>query len=183
MTCVDIDATNRALRSTKEKEGGILLPISRGFFTLIDSTSMDVVSAYTWFADVRNRNVYARRNAIINGKASSQRMHRLILHPLQGFEVDHINGNGLDNRVANLRFVTRRENNHNFRPERDRKTSRYKGVCWDNACQKWYATIRLPERCLSIGHYTSEEEAALAYNSAAIRHFGEHARINANITA
>jgi hypothetical protein len=88
--------------------------------------------------------------------------------------VDHVNGNGLDNRRANIRPATRSQNGANRR-----KTigeSKFKGVC--RHCGGWRATIGLNNRKLSLGTFRTEEEAARAYDAAAKEHFGEYARLN-----
>lgn len=105
-------------------------------------------------------------------------LHRLVIEAKKWQIVDHINGDRLDNRRENLRIVDRQENARNRRPAPG-KTSEYKGVDWFKG--RWRASIRLPEYRGSrqIGLYDSEQEAAAAYNREALKHFGEHAHLNA----
>lgn len=101
-------------------------------------------------------------------------MHRLVL---SGPVVDHVNRSGLDNRRANLRAASRSQNAMN-QASRANTSSRYKGVSWDKYARKWDVRIRAKGRQLRLGRFTSELEAARAYDRAAIEHFGEFACIN-----
>jgi hypothetical protein len=94
--------------------------------------------------------------AVSNDKPRT-RMHRLIVSAPPGVEVDHINGNKLDNRRANLRLATRRENGQNLRSRGG--TSRYRGVSWHKASGKWRAGTRLAGKAYHLGCFTSEDEA------------------------
>lgn len=103
------------------------------------------------------------------------RVHRLIMDAQPGQEVDHINGNKLDNRRSNLRFVTRSENNRNVATRRN-KASRYKGVQREDS--RWRAMIQVNKKPIYLGCFNTEEEAALAYNRAALQYHGEYAWMN-----
>jgi hypothetical protein len=105
-------------------------------------------------------------------------MHRLILgltsdDPL---EVDHINGDRLDNRRSNLRVANQSQNLANQR--KTRGASRYKGVDWHERHQLWRARIQKDGKRRLLGWFASEDEAGVAYNEAAVRLFGEYARLN-----
>jgi hypothetical protein len=91
--------------------------------------------------------------------------------------VDHINGDGLDNRRANLRIVTAQQNNWNRRFRRTGR-SKYTGVTWDGRRDKWRADIYENRRKIFLGHFAEEEEAARAYDSAAKENRGEYAVLN-----
>ena len=91
-------------------------------------------------------------------------------------EIDHINGNFTDNRIANLRLATRAENARN-RGSIPGSASRFKGV-YRTTNGKWFAQINLSGRSTHIGTFASEDEAALAYNAAAVKHHGPFARLN-----
>jgi hypothetical protein len=94
-------------------------------------------------------------------------------------EVDHINHNPLDNRKENLRICTRRENSRNRTKGKfiKRPSSRYKGVSFDKKLNKWIAAIGL-DTMIYIGCFTTEEDAAFAYNIKAKEIFGEFACLN-----
>jgi len=91
--------------------------------------------------------------------------------------VDHINGNGLDNRRENLRPATNRENQGNSEKQQG-VSSRFKGVCWVKSKGRWTAYIKTKKRLEKLGYFDDETQAAKAYNMAAIEVFGEFARLN-----
>ena len=92
--------------------------------------------------------------------------------------IDHINGNGLDCRRENMRVCTNAENRRNMR--KTRGASRFKGVakCRTNANRIWHAYIWFNNRKINLGCYPTEEEAARAYNAAALQYHGEFACLN-----
>jgi hypothetical protein len=92
-------------------------------------------------------------------------------------EVDHINNNRRDNRASNLRWVSRSENSHNTSSHKG-STSRYLGVSWVNARNKWQAQIYLNGTNKFLGRFTCEHEAARAYNVAALKYHGPYANLN-----
>lgn len=92
-------------------------------------------------------------------------------------EIDHINGNRSDNRICNLRAATRFGNCRN-RISCGNASSRYLGVSWNTKMQRWRAQISVNGKNLHLGYFQNECEAALAYDTAAIRHFKEYANPN-----
>lgn len=92
-------------------------------------------------------------------------------------QVDHINGNRGDNRISNLRLATCSENLCN-RVRQKNNTSGLKGVSWIGQYQKWQATIRFGGRNKFLGRFDTKEEAANAYNEAALKHHGEFAMLD-----
>jgi hypothetical protein len=93
--------------------------------------------------------------------------------------VDHINGNGLDNRKSNLRLATRNENLRNQRTRTDHnKSSKYKGVWFDKSRNKYRASITINGKCKKLGTFGDQIEAAKAYNQHAADNFGEFAVLN-----
>lgn len=103
-------------------------------------------------------------------------MHRIIVDAPAGMVVDHINHDALDNRRANLRVCTQSQNLGN--QIRKLGSSKYKGVSWHKAAQKWHARIQKNDAHVSLGLFDSETDAARAYDSAAREHFGEFALCN-----
>lgn len=91
--------------------------------------------------------------------------------------IDHVNGIKSDNRLINLREATGFQNQANRKPQVG-CSSKYKGVSWFKQTCKWEAYIEVNRKKIHLGHYHKEEEAALAYNRAALEHFGEYAKIN-----
>lgn len=102
--------------------------------------------------------------------------HNLILPKVAGREVDHINGDGLDNRRCNLRYATRQQNAANG--AKKGRSSRFKGVCFDKSRGKWLAGVKYNYVRLNLGRHATEEAAARAYDRKALELFGEFARTN-----
>ena len=92
------------------------IKLTKGFSTWVDDEDFERVSQFKWYAHVcgRGTKVYAVRNIRENGKQVNYRMHRFVLglpaRSLDGLVVDHLNGDGLDNRKANLEIITQTEN-------------------------------------------------------------------------
>lgn len=147
------------------------IPLTQGKVALIDDEDFEAVSAVKWYAQ-HNRVLYAasKRGRIVY-------MHRLILGAPPGVQVDHINGDGLDNRRANLRLCSNSQNHANLR-KRTETSSRFKGVYWNKARRKWHAQIKANQRTFYLGLFDSEEAAGAAYDRAATEHFGTFSRLN-----
>lgn len=103
-------------------------------------------------------------------------LHRLIMDCPKNMQVDHKNGNTLDNRRCNLRICTQSENNRNTKKRRD-NTSGYKGVSWNKNRKKWVAIISINSKHCALGYFTTKEEAYTVYCRAAKRLHGEFARL------
>jgi hypothetical protein len=155
----------------------IEIPLTQNKVALIDDEDWKLISQHKWHARKQNKTFYAATNISIgNGKQKIIRMHRLIMQALPGQEVDHKNNNGLDNRKDNLRFCTRTQNHQNRKNTRG--TSEYKGVAWRNSRNKWMAYIVHDKKQTFLGYFSSEEDAAKEYDKAALKYFGEFARLN-----
>lgn len=122
-----------------------------------------------------SRKGYAARYA---GGARLVFVHRLVTRADPGFEVDHVNGDRLDNRRANLRVCTRAENLRNRRKTDRDTTSRFKGVIFIPRWQHWTAVIRADGRAHYLGAHPDEVSAALAYDEQARRLHGAFACLN-----
>jgi len=105
-------------------------------------------------------------------------MHREVLglEPGDGLAVDHINGNGLDNRRENLRIADKAQNQHNCVSRMGR--SHYKGVAWAGHVGMWRVRLRRRGVSFHVGYFRDEIDAALAYDLKAAELFGEFARPN-----
>ena len=146
--------------------------------TLVDDDWHELLSQFKWNAHEGVKGCwYARRGGSFNGKRFNERLHRVILSTPIGVLVDHINGDGLDNRRENLRLCTHSENIRNSRPHKN-ASSKYKGVYWDKDRKKWRARIRVNDVLKHLGSFKSEEDAAMEYNKAAAFYFGEFAHLN-----
>lgn len=151
----------------------IELPLPSGHIVIIDDDSTDLVAGLRWYAMKRGPLVYAESDPRTLPRV---RMHRLILGAPPGAIVDHINGNGLDNRRSNLRLCTATQNVMNAGPKRTWK--RFKGVFYARDRQSWWAQIAVDRRRFFGGYHDTEEAAARAYDRMAVLHHGEFARLN-----
>lgn len=154
------------------------LLLSRGQSAIVDDCDFDRVSTFKWYAkwDAKGRRYYAARNAWVGPKRTTIKLHHTILDAPQGLVVDHINGDGLDNRRANLRSCSQLQNMANQGPRKS--LSGFKGVHFDKRSKKWSAAIGINGRRLHIGTFKNPEDAARAYDASALLHCGEFARLN-----
>lgn len=108
--------------------------------------------------------------------------HRVVFYMHHGYvpdEIDHINRVRDDNRIQNLREATSHTHNlGNQSIQKREKSSKYKGVCWDKNRMKWMAYIKNKGKITNIGRFSSEKDAASAYNSHATMIFGDFANLN-----
>lgn len=135
---------------------------------IVDTNQLDTLKKFSWYIDGHD---YAY--TLLGTKMLH--MHRLLC-PM-GDVVDHINRNPLDNRLSNLRPATRSENAIN-RGKTKANTSGYKGVALNKQTGKYKAAIRVNYELIHLGTYKTKEDAALAYNKAALKYFGEFAYLN-----
>lgn len=129
-------------------------------YALVDAADAEWASQWAWRMTTWG---YAVRSEKVDGRQHTVWMHRDLLGLADGRtpEVDHINRNKLDNRRANLRTVTHAQNGQNF-PSRRGSSSVYRGVYWDASRGKWHATIRVNNKSVHVGRFSSETEAAEA---------------------
>jgi hypothetical protein len=150
------------------------ITLTKGFVTIVDEEDYDWLNQWKWhYSKVRDTGYAVRGDRISSGKLKIIRMHRLIVNPPVGMFIDHINGDRLDNRKCNLRICTNIQNSHNRKINNGRK---YKGVCFERI--KWRAYIDVNKVRIHLGMFSSEIDAAKAYNEAAVKYFGEFARLN-----
>jgi hypothetical protein len=154
------------------------IPLGRGKVALVDDEDFDHLNAFRWNAG----GGYARRldwNGV-GQKLNAILMHRVVMDARPGQEVDHINGNGLDNRKANLRLCSHLQNSRNRKKQvltqGRRSSSAYKGV-YRRSSGKWAASIRIDQRQVYLGTFATEVDAAVAYAKAAREHHGDFARV------
>ncbi len=145
--------------------------LTQGFEAIIDSDSG--VDQHKWCAYNLKRGVYAGRS--VNKKTIY--MHRVIAGAQKGQFVDHINGNKLDNRRANLRICTNAENLR--KRSNVNGNTKYKGVHKvANRKDYFIANIGFDGKKIYLGAYRTAEAAALAYNKAAVKYHGDFACLN-----
>ena len=148
--------------------------LTQGKYTIVDPERYEELAKHKWFAKRCDRRFYA----VGWDKNKNLNMHQVIMGSAEGKVIDHINHNGLDNRRANLRFVTTRQNSWNKRKNRGNYSSRYKGVAWSKSRKKWRTRITWNGRWIFLGYFDDEEAAAMAYDAKAKELFGDYASLN-----
>lgn len=147
------------------------IPLTRGKFAIVDDEDFKRISRYKWSCN----GIYAARHAFIKNRWITLRMHRFILKAPKNRQVDHKNGDGLDNRRINIRLCTSKENSRN-RNKQINNISGYNGVHWNK--KKWISRIQINGKRIYLGCFISKKEAAKKYDSMAKKYFGKFARLN-----
>lgn len=151
------------------------LLLSTGETVLFDDDDRAVVEASSWSRHPSPHSTYVRETG-----GTRRYLHRVLcadeIEALGGtVEVDHRNGDGLDNRRANLRVTTVTLNQANRRPHLGR---RFKGATYHRRSGKWQAQLVSQGRNRYLGLHPTEEAAARCYDEAALAEWGEYARVN-----
>ena len=143
---------------------------------MIDDEDYPIVSQSRWCINSMGYAVRHRKKS--EGLSDKISLHRFLMGLQYGDkrQVDHINGNKLDNRRVNLRICTLQQNQMN-RTKR-KGTSIYKGVNFYKITNKWQASIKFNQKNIHLGYFLDEVEAAKAYNKAAKEHFKDFANLN-----
>jgi hypothetical protein len=158
------------------------IPLTKGRVAIVDENLYDWLNQWKWLClTTSNGNAYAAR--CIGWKGPWVLMHRLIMNAPDGTEVDHKDGNGLNNVISNLRICNHSQNGMNRSKQQGEYTSKYKGVSFDGRPNyknhPWRAAIQACNIQHDLGHFDTEIEAIKAYNEAAVYYFGEFAYTNA----
>lgn len=159
------------------------IPLTQGKVALVDDKDYAVLMVHKWYAHRMGKNWYAIRR---KPGEDHESMHRRLCDGLNdciSLQVDHIDGNGLNNQRHNLRVATRNQNIRNQSKHRN-NMSLYKGVSFVSAgkggriTDGWAARIAINCKRKYLGTYATAELAAHAYDDAARRLHGEFARLN-----
>ena len=167
------------LMTLRRADGQVYLTLPSGT-TVLDEDDVPVLGGFTWWAQQGRNTTYIRGEALKGTRSTGRRvyLHRLILGVTDtAIVVDHRNGDGLDNRRANLRLATASQNGANTE-RRGGKYSQLKGVSYNRRARRWFAQISCGGVYTHLGYFASEIEAARAYDAAALLVFGEFARTN-----
>ena len=155
------------------------IPLTRGQVAIVDADDFEWLSQLQWHAhwSHTSKHYYARTytDEIVSYGRKLESMHRLIMKAKPWEIVDHINGNGLDNRKENLRIVTKRENSINSKTQSN-NTSGVKGVAFDKSRNKWIVQIMIDKKSKNLGRFDNFEDAVQARKDAEKLYYGEFAR-------
>ena len=156
------------------------IPLTQGQTALVDDEDLERLSQHKWYARRDRNTFYAGRHTPRNpetGKRHMILMHREVIGAQLGEEVDHVNGDGTDNRRANLRICNKAQNQMN-RQKQCETSSKFKGVGWHKQHARWQARIMHKGQHIHLGYSLDEIEAAEAYDDKAREMFGQYARLN-----
>jgi hypothetical protein len=145
------------------------------YVALVDDEDFEYLNQFKWNYHRINGSDYAQRCGLasLNEKRGIVLMHRFILKTPKGMDTDHIDHNGLNNQKSNLRACTHRENLLNGRTH---SRTGYKGVYFSG--KYIIAQIIINGKVTAIGSFKTIEDAAKAYNTAALKHYKEYANLN-----
>jgi len=147
------------------------IPLRNGGPAIIDEEDQELVAGWGWY--LMTIGYVGAMTGRGSGKRTVVLLHRLIMGSPAGEQIDHINGNKLDNRRANLRIATPRQNTLNRWRISGRNKSGIVGVCQNGTNGLWRATISVGGRQVHLGNFRSISQAARARWEAEIRYRGE----------
>jgi hypothetical protein len=151
------------------------IKLTKGFTAIVDDEDFEYLNQWKWQAEKSKRGCYyACRTIQKENKKIHVKMHRLIMAAVEGMDVDHRDGNGLNNRRYNLRACTHLNNCHNRRHLRRENISGISGVQWDNRRGKWRSRIIVERKEIHLGRFSSLSEAINARREAEILHYGKY---------
>jgi len=149
-------------------------------FTMIDDEDYAAAARSKWSAIKARDKFYVVGRSVSEGGIS---LHRFLMGRPAGLTIDHIDGNGLNNQRCNLRVCTMGENARNRGKQKNGFLSKYIGVKYYYKSKRFIARIKINRKEIYIGSFDTEEEAAVARDTFAIRLHGEFARLNFPNTA
>jgi hypothetical protein len=161
-------------------EGNVAyVPLTQGYEAVIDAADVLLVAGFNWLTRTAPYTAYAARNGrevLGERKGKVVFLHQAIFPPKDGFVIDHIDGDGLNNRRENLRYATKAENGRNSRKKKN-NTSGFKGVYLHRQSGRWQARISTGKPTQrSLGMFSTPEEAHEAYVKASAEMHGEFGR-------
>lgn len=156
----------------------IKIKLTKNQFTIISNKDHKRVSKYKWFCSKQRKCFYARRTNYPDKKVIY--LHRFIMRVLnKKIQIDHKDGNGLNNTRKNLRLCTSGQNAMNKSITLGiSKTSKFKGVQLNLRNMRWISVINFNRKLIHLGTFDSQKEAAIKYDKSAVKYFGKFAKTN-----
>jgi hypothetical protein len=153
------------------------IQLTHGKVAIVDDEDFEYLNQWKWhfFNYAKRTTCFVKPGGKQGFKAVF--MHKIIVPAPIGFQVDHINGDKLDNRKSNLRICSISDNNKNV-GKRSHNTSGFKGVYWHKGTGKWISYIRANGQRMHLGCFECKIQAAIAYNEAALKYHGKFANLN-----
>jgi hypothetical protein len=149
--------------------------LTRGFVTIVDDDDFEYLNQWNWQAEKSKRGCYYACRTIQKGnKKTHVKMHRLIMKAKGLVEIDHKDGDGLNNCRNNLRECSHLNNCHNKRNLRHENISGISGVQWDSQRNKWRARIIVERKEIFLGRFSKLSQAINARKKAEILYYGEY---------
>jgi len=151
------------------------IPLTQNKSALVDDEDFEWLSLRKWYAvkSQTKHKTYWYAKSVPSAGEKSVYMHREIAAKIGLPEVDHENGDGLNNTRSNLRPATHAQNTANRRKTPNR-SSQFKGVSWNKQNRKWSVSVQHN----FIGQFDDEAEAAVVYDRQARKIFGSFAKLN-----
>ena len=153
------------------------IKLTQGKFAQVDDSDFEYLNQFKWQA-AKDKNTFYAVRTIGQKKGETKRrisLHRIIMNTPERLEVDHIDHNGLNCQKSNLRNCTHLENGKNLM--RINGACKFKGV-HINRCKYITAHIRVNNKSLHLGTFKNEHDAAIAYDNASIKYYGEYGLTN-----
>lgn len=175
-TVVDETVHNGPKNTIKAVGDIAMVELSSGDMAIIDADKVDLVSDRKWYRLQGSNTKYA----VANERSSDRKvvmlyLHRVLMNCPDDLVVDHTNGDGLDNRMCNLRLATPSQNNMNRKVGLNGKTG-IRGVHYSEDRGVYYARITVKGKNIFLGTFNTAEEAAHAYADASAKYHGEYGR-------
>ena len=154
----------------------MIIDLPSGHKIQIDDCDLPLFNSYDWYAQRAKENIfYLARKEKTTGKVFL--FHREVLVPNSSEVIDHRNHDTLDNRRVNIRCCSRQENQRNRKKFRN-STSQYKGVHWEKSRKLWKASITINRKCIKLGRFKNEIDAARVFDFVSTQFYGDFAITN-----
>lgn len=144
------------------------ITLTQGKFVKVDDSDYEKLNKFKWFAHKAGKQWYASRNL----SKKTIKMHRVVTNAPEGKDVDHKDGDGLNNQRSNLRVYTRSQNLFN-KPKQSNNTSGFKGVSFCKRDNVWRAQIDVCKKVYRLGDFKTAELAYEAYCKACVKYHGD----------